>query len=141
MKKLIFTVIALLLATNLYAEEIVVIVNATGPLSGLEEESVKDIYLGRVTFLNGVKIVPLNYREGEVKDKFLTVLVEKTSREYRRYWMKKSFREGVRLPPSYKSFNQIIYKVKESAGAIGYLPASRLNDKAGIKVITIINER
>ncbi len=139
MKILIFTIIALLLATNLYAEEIAVIVNAKGPLSGLKEEGVKDIYLGHITFLNGVKVAPLNHREGEVKDRFLTALVGKTSMGYRRYWMRRSFREGVRLPASYKSFNQIVDKVKESAGAIGYLPASVLNDTAGIKVIITIN--
>jgi ABC-type phosphate transport system substrate-binding protein len=141
LKKLIFTIIALLLATNLYAEEIVVIVNATGPLRGLEEGGVRDIYLGHITFLNGVKIAPLNHREGEVKDRFLKNLVRKTSMGYRRYWMRKSFQEGMRLPVTYKSFNQIVAKVKESAGAIGYLPASVLNDTAGIKVIITINER
>ncbi len=139
MKKLIFTIITLLLATNLYAEEIAVIVNEKGPLSGLEEGGIRDIYLGHITFLNGINIIPLNHREGEVKDRFLTNLVGKTSRGYRHYWMKKSFQEGMRLPASYKSFNQIVDKVKESAGAIGYLPASELDDTAGIKVITTIN--
>ncbi len=142
MKKILLTVILLLFAQELYAEELAVIVNESSPLTEITETDIRDIYLGHTRFLKGVKVVPINYREGPVKDAFLSSIVGMTSREYRRYWTRKSFSEGVTAPASQRSFKQIISSVKLVAGAIaiGYLPVSELGETAGIRVITRINK-
>jgi hypothetical protein len=140
MKKILLTVIVLLFTQHLHAGELTVIVNEAGPLTEITETDIRDIYLGHIRFLKGFKVVPIHYREGPVKDAFLSSLVGMTSREYRRYWTRKSFKEGVPAPASQRSFKQIISSVKFIAGAIGYLPVSELDDTDGIRVIANTNK-
>jgi ABC-type phosphate transport system substrate-binding protein len=141
MKRIVFIIIVLLLAQRLHAEEIAVIVNESGPLTGIAERDVRDIYLGHMRFLEGVKLEPLNYREGPVKDAFLHSIVGKTSREYRRYWTRKSFKEGLTAPYSQRNVNQIISSVRSITGAIGYIPATELHDMEGVTIITTIDKK
>jgi hypothetical protein len=141
MKKLMFafTTIALLLAANLYADEIVVIVNGRGPLTGISKEDIREIYLGTIRFKGKVKYVPLNYSEGVVKNAFLLAIVGKTSKEYRLHWTKKIFRDGITSTSTLKNYKLIKLTVQKYAGAIGYLPRSELNDTKGIQIIATIN--
>ena len=66
-----------------HAGEIAVIVNASGPLVNVSEADIADIYLGEKRFQNGIKIAPLLYPEGAVKESFLRETVRMTQKEYK----------------------------------------------------------
>ena len=135
MKKLIFTVIFMFFAANLYAGEIAVIVNESGPLTQISEADIREIYLGNIRFIKGVAVTPLHYREGSIKDTFLSSIIDMNSREYRIYWTKKIFQEGGSIPVSQNSFGMIILTVKKDMAVIGYVPISELKETEGIKII------
>src|SRR3989304_401218 len=94
---LLFLFDGLLLAGE---EKIVVIVNDSGPLTEISEVQIKDIYLGHLQFIKNLRIVPLHYRESGIKEAFLSRFLDTTSKEYRRYWISKSFQDGIIPPPS-----------------------------------------
>lgn len=135
MKKLIFTVIFLLFAANLYAGEIAVIVNKAGPLTQISEVDIREIYLGNIRFIKGMAVTPIHYKESSIKDIFLSSIIDMNSREYRVYWTKKIFQEGGSIPVSQNSFEMIILSVKKNIAVIGYVPISELKETEGIKVI------
>ena len=135
MKKLIFTVLFMLFAANLYAGEIAVIVNGAGPLTQISEADIREIYLGNIRFIKGVAVTPLHYREGSIKDTFLSLIIDMNSREYRIYWTKKIFQEGGSIPVSQNGFEMIILSVKKDIAVIGYVPMSELKETGGIKII------
>ncbi len=118
------------------ADGIAVIVNGSGPLGGLTGSDIKDIYLGNIRFVEGVKVTPLHYKEGPVKDAFLKTMVGKDSFKYRQYWTKKTFQDGTPSPATKGSPTEIFSAVAGVPGAIAYLPESELGDGRGVRVIT-----
>ncbi|MBI5328931.1 MAG: hypothetical protein HZB80_11700 [Deltaproteobacteria bacterium] len=140
MKKYILTIIFLLFAANTYADDIAVIVNATGPLTEISEADIREIYLGNMKFAGGAAVMPIHYKEGPVKDKFLSSIIGMDSKKYRLYWTKKVFQEGGSLPVSQNSPQLIMLLVRKNAGAIGYITVSELDGVKGIKVITKIKD-
>ncbi|GMR05227.1 MAG: hypothetical protein BMS9Abin24_021 [Thermodesulfobacteriota bacterium] len=136
--KIILLVAVLSSAPDLYAGTIAVIVNEAGPLTLISRVEVKDIYLGNLRFKDNVRVLPLNYREGAVKGAFLSSVLGMRPKEYRRYWMTKSFQEGIILPKPKKNYRDIIAQVKRTPGAIGYLPESELGEITGVRTIVTI---
>lgn len=138
-KRLIMAVFLLLFLFDglLFAgeEKIVVIVNDSGPLTNFSEVQIKDIYLGHLMFIGNLRIVPLHYRESGIKEAFLLRFLQMTPMEYRRYWISKSFQDGIVPPPFLDDFRQINETVKQVPGAIGYLPESALKDSEGVRII------
>ncbi|MBI3752464.1 MAG: hypothetical protein HY266_00215 [Deltaproteobacteria bacterium] len=133
-----FIFLTLFPAANGYVGEIAVIVNAAGPLTEISEADIREIYLGNMKVAGGVAIVPIHYKEGPVKDKFLSSIIGMDSKSYRLYWTKKVFQEGGSLPVSQNNPQLIMLLVRKNAGAIGYVPASELDEVEGIKIITKI---
>lgn len=138
MKKVILVIAFLLFAASLHAEEFAVIVNAAGPLKEISKADVREIYLGNMRFINGEAIMPVHYKEGPVKEAFLSSIVGMNSKEYRQYWIRKVFHEGISAPASQNSFQSILSSVRTTAGAIGYVSASELNEIKGVKIIATV---
>lgn len=118
--------------------EIAVIVNEDGPITGISRDDIKDIYVGDMRFSKGVALLPINYREGPVRDAFIGEVVGMGPKEYRFYWVKKVFQEGLLAPSARNSPASVISSVREKRGAIGYLPRSELDGERGVKVVLII---
>lgn len=131
-------IILFFLVPKVSAEEIAVIVNAAGPLVNATESDVADIYTGEKRFEAGVKIEPLLYPEGPVKDTFLKESVKMTPKEYKLYWTKKVFQEGLPIPKTIPHPGDIVKIVREDKGGIGFLPMDYMRDLSGIKVIKVI---
>lgn len=130
-------IILFFLGPKVSAEEIAVIVNAAGPLVNATESDVADIYTGEKRFEAGVKIEPLLYPEGPVKDTFLKESIKMTPKEYKLHWTKKVFQEGLLIPRIVPAAD-IVKTVREDKGRIGFLPRDAVEDAAGIKIIRII---
>lgn len=125
MKYLLAIIIFILLSQgSVFAEDFVVVVNSEGPLVAVEMDMVKDIFLGEKRFLGKVRLTPVNFSEGAIKDSFFSAILDMSSREYKLYWIKKAFQEGVALPKSYGDGEYIIDMVKKDKGIVAYLPES-----------------
>lgn len=129
------------LASGAYAGQMAVIVNESGPLTGVTDNEIKEIYLGNMRFAGGVPLSPMNYSEGAVKDAFLNSIIGMKSREYRLYWTKKVFQEGVQVPPAIDGFQAVITNVRKNVGAIGYVPLTALTDMSGIRIVRKMDSR
>lgn len=134
----ILIIFLFILISQAHAAEIAIIVNASGPLVNADERDIADIYLGEKKFQDGIKIAPLLYPEGSVKEAFLKETLRMTPKDYKLYWTKKIFQEGTPIPKTPASPADIINTVKETEGAIGFLPNEMLKDLSGIKVIKVI---
>ncbi|HZX35885.1 MAG TPA: hypothetical protein VFF54_05280 [Thermodesulfobacteriota bacterium] len=105
-----------------HAGDFVIIVNPDGPLKNADAGDIKEIYLGEKRFADSVKLVPINHVEGQMKNAFLKNVVGMDSKEYRLYWIKKVFQEGIPIPPSIGNVSAIINMVKIEKGAVAYVP-------------------
>lgn len=131
----------MLSASGAQAMEIAVIVNATGPLINANKADVMEIYLGDKKFEGGVKITPLLYPEGDVKEAFLKEAVKMTQKEYKLHWTKKVFQEGTSIPKTLEYPGDIVKTVRNDKGGIGFLPKEILKDISGLKVIMVIGTK
>ncbi|MFZ3072737.1 MAG: hypothetical protein WA162_05815 [Thermodesulfobacteriota bacterium] len=122
-------ILLLLLAAPAYAKDFVIIVNSDGPLKNSGISDIKEIYLGEKRFSDSVKLVPINYVEGRLKNAFLKEVVGVDSKAYRLYWIKKVFQEGISIPPSMGSVSAIIEMVKTEKGAVAYVPEGSVDAK------------
>ena len=137
----VFIISIFLLISQAHAGEIAVIVNASGPLVNVSEADIADIYLGEKRFQDGIKIAPLLYPEGIVKEVFLREAVRMTQKEYKLYWTKKIFQAGIPIPKRSASPADIVKIVREDKCGIGFLPKEELKDLSGLKVIMIIGTK
>ena len=112
-----------------HAGDFVIIVNPDGPLKNADASDIKEIYLGEKRFADSVKLVPINHVEGQIKNAFLKDVVGMDSKEYRLYWIKKVFQEGIPIPPSIGNVSAIINMVKIEKGAVAYVPEGAVLDK------------
>lgn len=125
---------------KVYALEIVVIVNSSGPLINATEANITDIYLGDKRFEDAVKIIPLLLPEGAIKETFLKEAVNMTPKDYKLYWTKKLFQEGIPIPKTVDHPADIVNIVRTNEGGIGFLPKEMLKDISGIKIIKAIRK-
>lgn len=122
-------------------EDIFVVVHANGPLPGVTAEEIREIELGNVRYVKGEPVTPAHLREGPVRDAFLTALVGMTTKEYRRYWTRKVFQDGVPLPPTRESPELMLAFVRSNRGAIGYVPRSAFGDGKGMSIVAVVPGR
>jgi hypothetical protein len=118
----------LLFPSHAYAQDFIVIVNKGGPLAEADMGLVRGIYLGEKRFstdtkLRPVKLRPVNFTEGPLKDSFLKEVIGMSSKEYKHHWIKKVFQEGLSFPVTMGSPIGIIEFVGKEKGAVAYLPA------------------
>ncbi len=127
-----------LFCTPAHSEEpIVVIVNETGPLTHISPTEVREIYLGEIKFVDGIRIVPVNSPEGPIKDSFLSRVVGKTSKAYKLHWIKKVFQEGLNIPSVKVNPHEIIEWISKEPGAIGYVPKNLVENAQNVRIIHI----
>jgi hypothetical protein len=116
-----------LMQSYAYAQDFIVIVNRDGPLAEADMRLVREVYLGEKRFasditLRPIKLLPINFTEGALKDAFLKTVVGMSSREYKHHWIKKVFQEGISIPVSMGSPIDIVEFVIKEKGAVAYLP-------------------
>jgi len=125
---------------NLRAEQIVVVVNKDGPLSHLSKGEIRGIYLGEIRFVGGMPVRPIQYPEGPEKDAFLSNVIGMSAKDYKLYWVKKLFQEGL-TPPLVKADPvAILNAVRDDAWGIGYLPKEFVNEASDIQIVYIVPE-
>lgn len=120
---------------RLHAEQVAVIVAKESVLNHLSKAEIRGIYLGEIRFMEGMPIKPLQYPEGKVKDAFLFGVVGFSSKDYKLYWVKKIFQDGLTPPMVKTDPSEIINSISQDQWGIGYIPKEMANGMTGVQII------
>jgi ABC-type phosphate transport system substrate-binding protein len=125
--------IALLIAGA--AAEDTVIVNPSLQITALDDDALKDIYLGKKTsWDDGSRVVVVVLKEGPSHDHLLQRL-NKSSPQFLTGWKKLVFTGKGTMPEMVESEDALIALVAKTPGAIGYIDKGRLKD--GVKALPL----
>ena len=120
------------------AEDVVVIVNAGGPLISLTLPDVRALYLGERQFVGPEPAVLLHLPEGDVKAAFLSRVVGRTLKEYKLHWLQRVFQEGATLPKVAAGPEAMVGLVATRRNSVGYVPASLVRDTPDVKILFVV---
>ena len=133
MKTLLMCVVSI---CSLAAADVVVIANADHTGVALSKKEVADIYSGRMSkWPDGAKTVPVYIKSGKVHESFLAEYVGKNDAQFIATWKKLVFTGKASMPDGVGSESDVIAKVKETPGAIGYIAPGTPTD--GVVIITV----
>ena len=102
------------------------------PSVSLSANDVREVYLGEKQFAGDQKLVPVD--NAAVQGLFLSKVLRMSATRYETAWIKKSFREGLAIPPVRSSNSETIEFVRRTPGAVGYIAADK--PPAGVAVVT-----
>lgn len=112
-----------------YAEDIVIVCNKSVKVDDVSQADIRDIFLGKKTMWDdGDKIKFVTMKNGEVHESFLETYVRKTTMQFDTYWKKLVFTGRARTPKTFTTTDGIKDFIENTDGAIGYIPASALED-------------
>ncbi len=128
MKKLLLLLIAL--GMMLEAGEYAVISN--GSVTQLSSYQIKAIYLRKMKFHNGLRLIPLNLPpKSEIRKSFEKEVLHMSFSRLRAYWTKEHY-HGNRPPIMVQSQEGVKRFVKEVDGAIGYIELKNMDENLTI---------
>ena len=119
--------------------KVAVIVSAGSPLAkSLDAAGVKKIFTGKMLYIDGVLIVPLNRKDQDIYTMFLERFVGQTNSSYKNYWVKLVFAQGLEAPEIKDTAAEVISLVAENKAAIGYVTDAELKgSEKKVKVIAV----
>jgi len=123
----IFVLLAWIISTFSSAQELLVIANAKFPQVQLNEHQVKQIFLKRTHYINGVELFPINLSSRhELRKYFEIEIIKMSTRQLRQHWTKAHY-QGKRPPLVRHSIESILAFVRKVDGAIAYIPSSNIS--------------
>jgi ABC-type phosphate transport system substrate-binding protein len=139
LKRIVLLVAALLTfaaASEVQAQEFVVIVNPANPVSALTRDEVSKLFLKRTTSWSAggqVAVVDLA-KSSKVREAFSQAVHKRAASAVDSYWQQQVF-SGKDVPPPEKGTDaDVIAFVKSNPGAIGYVAAASTD---GVKVVSL----
>jgi ABC-type phosphate transport system substrate-binding protein len=115
---------ALTLTSSVNAQsEVVAVVAAGSPISGLTREQIAEVFLGKSTRLpSGTLAVPLDLPEGSpTRDEFYLRVAGKSPAQLKAFWSKLIFTGRGRPPKSVSDSTAMLKFVRQNPTAIGYV--------------------
>lgn len=91
------------------------------PSVNLGADEIQDVYIGDKQFAGSQKLIVVD--NATAQSDFLGKVVKIESKRYNSLWVKKSFRDGLAIPPMKGSDAEVVAFVKNNPGAIGYISA------------------
>jgi len=123
----------LLLNVSLLSAEYAVVINEKSGVSELSEKQIKDIFIMKRHFVNGVKVVPINMTStSKLRTEFEKKVLKTDREKLNMYWIKQHF-HGISPPVVQSSDKSMRLFIKNVNGAIGYLPLSSI--ESGLKIL------
>jgi len=118
---------------SLAAEPYVVITHPQSAIDTLSKSQLRMIYLKKRRFWNDTKLVALNLPPKHMlRQTFEEDILQMNHSQLDDYWIREHYK-GHRPPYRVESLKSMLLFVKKVKGAIGYIPASKVD--AGVKVI------
>jgi len=138
-RKLLCSLLLVLLAGASAAAELVVVVSARSPVTTLRAEQVADIFLSEATrFPDGGEVVALDLPIGSpLRDDFYLKVANRTPALMKAYWTKKIF-TGRGQPPRELPNSQAVRKlVADNPTLIGYIERSAID--ASVRPVLVVH--
>ncbi len=115
---------------------IVVIGHPNLPINSISKTDLKNIFTGRKIAWSGDEtIVVVILKKSKTHDRFLSKYVNKTSSQFRSYWIRLVFSGKGVAPISLASEEDMVDYVSNTKGAIGYISSNTNN--TGTKIISV----
>jgi hypothetical protein len=122
-------------------QQIVIVANQLYPVSKLTEEQVREIYLGRRTIEQFLRIRPIDQSDPTIRTAFLHSVLNLSKEAYIDHWNRLLFQQGG-LPPLLKdSPGDVIKELLKTDGSIGYLWNHDWKQQSDLKVLLVIPVR
>ena len=119
---------------TLMAQELVVVGDKNFPEENLTKEEIKSIFLDKKRFIDGEKVLVMNYEYNHpLRLCFERTILEKSERSLERYW-RKAYYNGKRPPKVVTSVEMLLSYFENVHPTIGYFDANETVDK-GLKVL------
>jgi ABC-type phosphate transport system substrate-binding protein len=119
--------------SSLAMADVVVIVNPANT-ANIDEEQIAKIFLGQTkTFSNGSEAMPVDQKEGAVREEFGNKLLKKNPAQLKAQWARQIFTGGAKPPKELGSDDEVLKFVASTPGAIAYIDASKVNKS--VKVV------
>jgi ABC-type phosphate transport system substrate-binding protein len=117
--------------------QVAVIVNRAVPTSSLTTDVIRAYYLKQHReWPSGEKVRPVQ-QEGQAHAAFVGKVLRMSNADYERYWLERKY-AAAETPPKLADDDEAVVKfVGALKGAIGYIDASSLDEKARSKVKVI----
>ena len=111
----------------LFGFEYALITNKKSKIAAVSSKQIKDIFMMKKHFLNGVTVVPVNMpSSAKIRSDFEKKVLHVNRNKLNHHWIKQHF-QGIRPPIVQSSTKSMKLFVKNVDGAIGYIPASELD--------------
>jgi hypothetical protein len=89
------------------------------PALAIGAEELQDVFVGEKQFAGGTRLVPVDNAAAQTD--FLAKVVTIDGKKYRSIWVKKSFRDGLAIPPVKSGDAEVIAFVRNTPGGVGYV--------------------
>lgn len=124
---------ALLLVAGAAEAEVAVIVQAGNNTESLSPKQVQDIFLGRTrAFPSGEPALPID-QASPLRAEFYQALTERPIEQINAYWARLMFTGQSSPPAQVRDDAEMLQKVREQVGAIGYIDKVHVN--ASVRVV------
>lgn len=134
--KCFFATGLLLLSIGVQAE-LVVIVHPSSNVSSISKSELGKIFLGKASeFSAGGKAIPINQiLASSTRKEFDSNILNKSEAQIKSYWSRQLF-SGEGTPPDEVNGDlDMLQKISQTPGSIGYIDSSALND--GVKAVQV----
>ncbi len=103
---------------------VIVITNQSVKITSITPKDLENIYVGKKTrWSKDEKITPVILNIQDIHESFLSKYVNKSPEQFNTYWKRKVFTGRGKELRSFKNKEDVIEYVKNTTGAIGYIPA------------------
>ncbi|MEY4195036.1 MAG: hypothetical protein RLZZ226_1404 [Pseudomonadota bacterium] len=135
MPSLPFILLTLILATRSAGADVVVIVNASSPVTRLDKNQVSDLFLGKAaTFPDGSQAVPLDQDNASgLHTEFHDKVTGKSVSQLRAYWSKLVFTGKASPPREIPDSRAIRSLIATNPNMIGYIDKGSV--APGVRVV------
>lgn len=129
--------LALSLATSTVMAEVVPVVSSRSAVSGLSDNQVVDIFLGRTSrFPNGELAIPIDQGDGsEIRDAFYMRYASRSAAQIKAHWSKIIFTGRGQPPRQVASSDKVKKALADNPNCIGYIDRTELD--ANVKVVLL----
>ena len=132
---LIFIIIASLGFTNTaFSETQYAVIISSQNTQSLSLDNVKRIFFGRIArFADGTKAIPINQTiKSDARKQFEQVILQKNPRKMQQYWASMVFSAKYDAPEEAQSDNEMLERISENNGSIGYINKNQLDDRVRV---------
>lgn len=118
------------------ASNVVIIANKNVPEDTLSIQEIRDVYLGDKTRWSNKKPIEFSIlRKGNVHSEFLTIYINKSSKNFVRYWKRKILTGEAKMPLLLNSEDEVLEHVSKNETGLGYTSSEYINEH--VKIISI----